>query len=64
MKRTLYILLAFFLIIGSVLWLFAAVMLYADSFLKPIYLVFNFIFCAFCILTGAWIFKFLKEQKL
>lgn len=64
MKRRLYVLLALVLIIGAILWVKAALMVYAGRYLKPGYVVLNVIVCLLVVLIGVLIFKAIKDNRL
>jgi hypothetical protein len=63
MTKKWYVLLAVVLIAGSILWSLFAILLAATNLFEINFPV-TFLTCAFAILAGALIFKFIHEGKI
>jgi hypothetical protein len=63
MRRIAYIVLALLLIIGSLLWLFFALLLSSINLIEVNFPIAIYL-CMGAILAGAFIFKFIREGKL
>lgn len=64
MKRRVYVLLVFVLVIGSILWFKAALIVYADRYLRVGYLWVNLIVILLVVLIAVLIFKATQNKRI